>query len=296
MLVADHLAGRKGKCSKCKDPIVVPLAAEHDRWGLEPELPPSAVTTTKATMPPVEELEPRWRTAVSLGSVAAGGFVLLALGIALGASVAHWQSEVVATASDQAGQSAEAKRPTLEEDARQAREEYDKATQAKVDAEAALGRLNEERLKLEQERLVLDKERARHQQEVREEQQRVERRLLKEAQERLRRVAAAKARLESEIEAARLRKDRESRLALLAFTERFLRADENERVRLDRGMLLANVANNNGSLRGFSPQDQRLIMYVLTLLGKAKLTGFVGQPIAAELKKKLAADFVEGGP
>lgn len=90
---------------------------------------------------------------------------------------------------------------------------------------------------------------------------------------------------------AHIEQDREGRLG---FFERYATSGLEERQRLDRGVLLAQGANNLKTIRGFSPEDQSLIIQTLSSFGGAKLSGFAGQPVAADLKRQLLEDF--GGP
>jgi hypothetical protein len=88
---------------------------------------------------------------------------------------------------------------------------------------------------------------------------------------------------------SQLQQDKEGRLG---FGERYLMANEDERLRMNRGMSLVNAANNAGSVKGFAAEDQRLILETLQSLGGTKLSGANGQPIAADLKQNLVREFL----
>lgn len=79
-------------------------------------------------------------------------------------------------------------------------------------------------------------------------------------------------------------RDRDSRVS---FGERYLTADAGERAEINRSLVLANAANNRGNLDRFSDEEIKSIIGVLRSLGSAKLTGFQGQPVAADLLEKL---------
>lgn len=91
---------------------------------------------------------------------------------------------------------------------------------------------------------------------------------------------------------ASIGRDRESRAS---FGERLINASAEEKVQIQRGLVLANQANNAGSIRQFSEEDQRLIINTLGSLGQAKLTGFRGQPNAADVKERLVGDYLGAG-
>lgn len=90
---------------------------------------------------------------------------------------------------------------------------------------------------------------------------------------------------------SKIDEDKQSRLG---FGERYISGDLEGRQQIERGLLLANTANNQKSLDNFVPQDQKLILDTLRGLGNAKLTGFTGQPVANDLADNLVKNFAGG--
>lgn len=91
---------------------------------------------------------------------------------------------------------------------------------------------------------------------------------------------------------ASIQSDRQGRLG---FQEKYLTSDEQGRNTMNRGLLLANAANNQGSIKGFSVPDQGLILQTLRSLGQAKLTGFNGSPQADMLHRRLIEQSLGAG-
>lgn len=89
----------------------------------------------------------------------------------------------------------------------------------------------------------------------------------------------------------RLQQDKEGRRGLL---ERFLTADPDQAAELNRGLALANQANQQGSFDGFLPADAKAAIDFLKSAGGATLNGFQGAPRADDLLNKLL-DNTAGG-
>src|SRR5262249_34884092 len=87
----------------------------------------------------------------------------------------------------------------------------------------------------------------------------------------------------------RLQQESEGRLG---FAERFATADPSERLRLNRGLVLANQAFNRGSLDGLGTEDTRLVIDTFKSLRGVTLSGFNGGPRAEDaLKSVLEGSF-----
>jgi TP901 family phage tail tape measure protein len=86
---------------------------------------------------------------------------------------------------------------------------------------------------------------------------------------------------------ANIGQDRDSRLG---FGERYLSSSAEEKAQIQRGLILTNQANRAGSIRQLGEEDQKLVLQTLNSLGRTKLEGFQGQPIAADLKDKLLTE------
>ena len=82
----------------------------------------------------------------------------------------------------------------------------------------------------------------------------------------------------------RLQQEKEGRRGLV---ERFLTADGDQATELNRGLLLANQANNQGNFNGLLPQDIKAALDFLRSAGGATLGGFKGAPRADDLINKL---------
>lgn len=90
---------------------------------------------------------------------------------------------------------------------------------------------------------------------------------------------------------SQLQQEREGRLGL---AERYALAEPDEFRELERGFALANKANNQGSLEGFSFDDRKLILNALSAAGSATLTGFNGAPRADDLRNSLLSSVFGG--
>jgi hypothetical protein len=100
------------------------------------------------------------------------------------------------------------------------------------------------------------------------------------------RVAAIQTKL------AEIRSDKESRLG---FAERYVTSDYDQRVEMQRGLVLANEAANRGKgLGDYAPGDASLIVQTLRSLGGARLEGFEGKPFADELLRKFLSESFGG--
>ena len=91
---------------------------------------------------------------------------------------------------------------------------------------------------------------------------------------------------------ASLQQERNSRLGL---AERFARGSGEDIGKLNRGIVLANKANNDAkAFDKFSPADRNLVLDFLDSAGGASLTGLRGAPRADDLKNRLLSDFNGG--
>lgn len=93
----------------------------------------------------------------------------------------------------------------------------------------------------------------------------------------------------------RLSKIQEDRQARLSFGERFLTGGAESRAQINRGVGLAGLANQLGSVRGFAEEDRKLIFDTLNQFGGAKLPGLgfngrTGTDIKASLIKEAGFD------
>ncbi|HEY1189161.1 MAG TPA: hypothetical protein VGE74_16015, partial [Gemmata sp.] len=82
----------------------------------------------------------------------------------------------------------------------------------------------------------------------------------------------------------RLKQEEDGRLGL---AERLATASPEERLRLNQGAILANAANNRGSLDGFSADQNRLIFDFLNAARGVTLTGFNGAPRADDVRNNI---------
>jgi TP901 family phage tail tape measure protein len=89
-----------------------------------------------------------------------------------------------------------------------------------------------------------------------------------------------------------IQRERESRLGL---AERYVTGSADDRAQLDRGALLANLANNQGRLDNFGEEDRRTLVGYLRSAGNATLTGLAGSPRANELLERLLTGGRAGG-
>ena len=76
--------------------------------------------------------------------------------------------------------------------------------------------------------------------------------------------------------------------------ERFLTADPEESLRLNRNLLNAQTAHNVGNLNSFQSEDRRGILEVLGLFGHATLPGFTGSPVASDVRRNLIQNSAGG--
>lgn len=90
---------------------------------------------------------------------------------------------------------------------------------------------------------------------------------------------------------AKIQQDKEGRTS---FFDRYINSGAEERVNTQRGLLLTHQAANVGSVRGFGPDDQRLILSTLQSLGGAKLTGLKGQETADYYRNLFIREFSGG--
>lgn len=83
---------------------------------------------------------------------------------------------------------------------------------------------------------------------------------------------------------SRIQQEKDGRLGLV---ERYATASVEERVRLNRGFMLAARANERGTLDGMADDDVRAVFESLHAAGSATLTGFKGAPRADDLLNNL---------
>jgi TP901 family phage tail tape measure protein len=96
---------------------------------------------------------------------------------------------------------------------------------------------------------------------------------------------------EAQEKLSRFQQDREGRRSGV---ERFATAEGEQAAELNRGLLLAQKANQQGNFDGFIPSEIRSALDVLRSFGGATLTGFKGAPRADDLVNKLI-DTLGGG-
>lgn len=89
----------------------------------------------------------------------------------------------------------------------------------------------------------------------------------------------------------RIQQEREARTGL---GEQYASSDAEGRLRIQRGFLLANQAQQQGSIDHFAPQDQRLIVETLRSAGNATLSGVNGSPRANDLLQALIGGSFNG--
>lgn len=90
---------------------------------------------------------------------------------------------------------------------------------------------------------------------------------------------------------ANIQRERESRLSV---GEQFATADAEGRLHIQRGVLLANQANERGNLDNLTTEDQRLVIETLRSFGGATLSGFRGSPRADDLRNNLISNSFGG--